>query len=68
MSNKGLTRLVILGIIAQLREATKISYRVPMKALSDSYAPDYVESMILKKEIDKVINELEEALSYNEDN
>lgn len=66
MGKDGLTRLVIWGIIAHLKEATKITYRVPMKALSDAYAPDYVESMILKNDIDKVINELEEALNYNE--
>lgn len=61
MSKDGLTRIVICGIIAKLREATKMSYRVPMKALSDAYAPDYIESMILKKDIDKVIDELEEV-------
>ncbi len=63
MNRDGLTRLVLRGVISQLREATNMSYRVPMKALSDAYAPDYVESMIMKKDIDKVIKELEKAVS-----
>lgn len=63
MKNDVITHLILKGVIAKLREATEMRYRVPMKAVSDAYAPDYVELMIMEKDIDKVIKELEEAIS-----
>ena len=66
MINDGITRLVIRGVIAQLRDAKNLRYKVPMHALSAAYAEDYVEYMVLEKDIDKVIKDLEEAVCDND--
>lgn len=66
MKNDRIARLILRGVIAQLREAMKLRYKVPMHAVSAAYAEDYVEYMVLEKDIDKVIKDLEEAVGDND--
>ncbi len=67
MKNDGIVRLILTGVIAQLREAKNLRYKVPMHALSAAYTEDYVEYMVMEKEIDKVIKDLEDALGYDDE-
>lgn len=67
MINDGIARLVIRGIIAQLRDEKNMRYKVPMHALSAAYAEDYVEYMVLENDIDKVIKELEKAVGDSDE-
>ena len=66
MKIDGIMRLILIGIITKLREVNAMTYRVPMKLLSDAYADDYVEYMVMEKEIDKVIKEIEKAVDDND--
>ncbi len=68
MSNEGMTRLVVFGIIARLQSISHgCRYRVRMETLSSAYAPDYIEDMITVADLDKFIRELEEMLNDQKD-
>lgn len=63
MCKDGMTRLVVLGIIARLQSISHgCRYRIRMKTLSDAYAPDYIEDMITVEDLDKFVKELEEMI------
>lgn len=65
--NEATFRFILIAIVARLRELTSVKYRVPMKALSDAYAPDYYELMVMNKDVSKIISEIERMI-HDDDN
>lgn len=65
--NDYMFKMLVSGIVQQIRDAMGLEYRVHMKDLSEAYHDSYYEFMVPVEPIKAVLDKLERCLKEGEE-
>lgn len=60
--NEYMYKILVTGIVQQIRDAMGLEYRVHMKDLSEAYHDSYYEHMVCSDPIKTVLDKLEQSV------